>query len=530
MPTATKTLRHTFAGGWATDFGPTVDAAPGQDGSIALPFLVDAENVVFELDGGPHKIGGTSRVNASQMESGAGVSGCYDYWRQGATGLPARRRVVHVGTKVLADTDDGVFSQTLFTGLTSGAVPNYSTFDDILIIASDSLADVPKSWNQVTAQNLAGTPPRFSFSVSHKNKQWAAGNFAAPSTLYYSVTLDPENWVGAGSGSIDIDPNDGDMITGIASHKDELIVFKGPNKGAIHRITGSSSADFARKNYALGLGACWQNAIFRYGDELGFVSQYGTVHNLTATASFGDFIEVALSRPINKWITQHLNYARLRNIWAVNSPNEGRVYFSISVDAGTTNNATLCMDYRRLTEIGHVSWSYLPAYQLASLGLFVDSNGLRRVLGGSNTGYLRRLNVVARSIDEVTAISAKVTTPYVNYGLPIIMKTISQAAVGIAPMGTYSLTFGWTRDNSAQQTYTITQGGADVLGPSAVSPFTLGTSTLGGSQFVDRFMELEEGGEFRSIQYQVSQAGLNEDLELHSISASITPGAVSTEN
>jgi len=533
MASNTLTLRHTFAGGWASDFGPSVDVAPDASGAVRLPFLVDAENVVFELDGGPHKIGGTSHVNSSVMEAGAAVNGLYDYWRQGVAANPTRRRVVHVGTKVLADTDDGIFTTTLFSGLTSGAVPSYFTFDDLLIIASDSIVDTPKSWDQTTAQALAGTPPRFSFGCAHKNRAWAAGDFTNPSKLYYSTNVNPEDWIGVGSGSIDIDPNDGDMITGIASHKDELIVFKGPNKGSIHRITGSSptgSDGFARKNFCSGLGACWQNAIFRYGDELGFVSQFGTVHSLSATASFGDFFEVALSRPIHKWITQHLSYARLRNIWATNSPAEGRVYFSMSVDASTTNNITLAMDYRTIQQ-GGVRWSQIPAYAFASIGLFVDTSGLRRVLGGGNDGFMKRLNIPARSLDgSATAYTAKVTTPYLNYGQPIIKKTISIATVGIAPTGNYNVTFGWQRDDNAQQTATVTQGGGDVLGPSSVNPFTLGTSTLAGAQYVDRYMDLEEGGEFRSIQYQVLQGGMDEDMELHSISAGIKGGSISTEN
>lgn len=535
MPTRTLTVRHKFMGGFATDFGNSVDSAPDQAGFLFIPFLVEAENVIFGLDGGPQKIGGTTKVNSTEMESGVAVNGVYDYWRQGITGSAARRRVIHVGTKVLSDADDGSFATTLFTGLAAGAVPNYSTFDDRLIVASDNVLDVPKTWDQTTAANLGGTPPRFSFTAVHHNRVWAAGDFANPSRLYYSANVDPQDWVGAGSGTIDIDPDDGDMITGIASHRNILFVFKGPNKGAIHQITGSAptgSDAFARKTYSTGLGCSWQNAIFRYGDELGFVSQFGTVHNLSATASFGDFLETALSRPIHQWITQHLNYNRIRNIVAVNNPTEGRVYFTMTIDAATTNNVVLVMDYRRARETGQMAWSLIPGYVFASIGLFVDSNGLRRILGGGNDGFVKRLNVSARSLDDAssTAYTAKVTTPYLSYGDSMQMKTISQASVGIQPAGNYTLTFGWTRDDNIQQTQTVTQGGSDVMGPSTINPFTLGTSTLAGASFVDRYMELEEGGEGRSFQYQVTQGGLNENLDLHSISVSIKGSGLSTEN
>lgn len=537
MATKRTYIRHMFGGGWATDFGPATDAAPDASWKVLIPFLLDAENVFYELDGGPHKIGGTDRVNSTQITSGGSgsvITGIYDYWRQGTGGSPTRRRVLHADTRILADANDSVFSNELFTGLTDGAVPSYATFDDLLIIASDSTTDVPKSWDQTTAQSLAGTPPRFSFSTAHHNRLWAAGNYSAPSRLYYSVLTNPEDWTGSGSGSIDIDPDDGDMITGIASHKNDLFVFKGPYKGSIHRITGTSptgSDAFARSTFIRGLGAAWHNGIFPFKDDLGFVSQYGTVHSLAATAAFGDFNEAALSRPIHKWIKEHLNFNRLRNITAVNDVLNGRVLFAVSADANSTNNKILMMDYRDYPN-GPIKWALWPLTSsvMGSLGVFTDTDNTKKVFAGGNDGYLRKLDVVARSVDGSSAISAKVTTPYLNYGQPILMKTLSVASVGIAPKGNYSLTLGWSRDGSAQQTESITQGGGDVLGTASSNQFTLGTSTLAGGQFVDRYVELQEGGEFRAIQYQITQSGNNDDLEVHSISSAIAGGAWSTEN
>lgn len=527
----TQTLRHFFDGGWATDFGPTVDVSPDQSGKVHIPFLVDAENCLFELDGGPHKIGGASKVNSVAVASGAAVNGIYDYWRQGTAGSPARRRILHAGTVCMNDADNGTFVN-LFTGLTSGSVPSYSTFNDLLIIASDSSIDVPRSWDQTTAQNLAGTPPRFSFSCMHKNRQWAAGVQANPSRLYYSANVNPEDWVGVGSGSIDIDISDGDMITGLASHRNDLWVFKAPNKGSIHRITGSSPTGtdaFARTTFLRGLGAAWHNAIFPFGDDLGFVSQFGSVHSLSAVNSYGDFIEGSLSRPLNiGWIRGHLNYNRLRNIWAINDPLNSLVYFTAAWDASTTNNTVVIMDYRNAPE--KIRWSKIPAYAAASLGLFVDTNGIRRVLAGGNDGYVRRLNISDRSIDSATAISYKVTTPAMNYGAPQTMKTLERASVGIAPKGNFTGTFGWTRDNNAQQTQTFTQGGGDVLGPASSSQFTLGTSTLGGAQYIDRYFECEGGGEARAFQFQITDTANFQDIEVHSFSASIHVDADSTEN
>ena len=188
MTTRRIFVRHLFSGGWNTDSGPSVDVAPDREGIVRIPYLIDADNCIYETDGGPHKVGGTSRVNSSELESGAVIKGLFDYWRQGTGGAPTQKRIIHIGTKIKKDDADGTFTD-IFTGLESGSIPAYSTFDDLLIMSSDSTTDVPKSWDQTTAQNLAGSPPNFAFSATHKNRSWAAGNAALPSRLYFSAGL-----------------------------------------------------------------------------------------------------------------------------------------------------------------------------------------------------------------------------------------------------------------------------------------------------------------------------------------------------
>ena len=534
MTTADKFIQHGFGGGFATDFGPTTNSAPNQAGQIVIPFLVDAENVFFELDGGPHKIPGTEKINGAAFESGAQIRGVYDYWQTGTAGSPSQHRILHVSTVIKKDDGDGTFTD-LFTGLQDDALPDYTTFDDILIIGSDA-SDVPRSWDGTTAQNLAGTPPNFSVSVAHKNRAWAIGVNTNRSRLYYSVLLDPEDWIGSGSGSIDIDPDDGDSNTAIISHKDDLWVFKGPYKGSIHRITGSAptgSDAFARKPFISGVGAVAQRLVFRYRDDIGFVWSDGTVRSLSVTAEFGDMREASLSGQggINNYLRDNIVFSSLKKGQTANDDVRGVVLFGLPVGGSSEPNQVLAMDYR----FNPVRWSLLPAFGdnfgPTSMASVIDSanSDQRNVFLGGNDGFLRRSERSDRSIDGSTAISYKVTTPFLNYGVPHIMKSITDASLGLSPKNDGSLTFGWSRDNSTQQTTTVTQGGTDVLGTAAANQFTLGTSTLGGGQFVDRFMQ-ELSGEFRAIQYQVTNSVNSEDVEVHTIGSSIQGGGFSTEN
>lgn len=526
MSTKQLFLRHLFDGGWSTDFGPSSDVV-AQGNIVRLPFLLEAQNVIYELDGGPHKAPGTAKLNSVVMEAGADVTGLYDYWISGTGGASTQHRICHVGTTIKEDDADGTFVN-LFTGLESGKVPSYSTLNDIVIIASDSTVDVPKSWDGTTAQNLAGSPPNFAFSIVHKNRVWAAGDVANPSRLYYSAFVNPEDWTGLGSGTIDINPNDGDRITGLVTHKGDLWVFKGPYKGSIHRILGSAPTGtdpFAKRPFKQGIGCVGHSTIFGWRDDIGFMWSDGNIYSLAATAAYGDFKQASLSLPINRYLREHLTFNALNKVCAVDWPDLGIVLFSVPIDASTVPNQILMMDYR----FDPVRWAEWPAFSTTciSLALVVDSASSNRriVMAGGTDGFVRKYGQATRSIDGSASISFKVESPALSYGIPILEKTISGGSLGFQPKNASTVTFGWTRDNNAQQTQDVTQGGTAVL-----DSFVLGTDTLGGARFVDRFFELEEGGSFRTVSLEVSNNANNEDVEVHSISTVIDPGAWSWEN
>lgn len=521
-------LTHRFRGGWATDFGPTVYTSP-QQGIIQIPFLTDAKNVIYELNGGVRTMPGTIKVNSSTLGASNVVTGIYDYWRQGVSGSPIQKLVAHVDTRVVAcSLSDGIFSN-IGTGLTNGAIPSYSTFDDLLIIASDG--DVPKSWDQSTFQNLAGSPPNFTFSTSHANRQWAAGVAANPSRLYYSGSLDPEDWTGGTSGSIDIDPSDGDSIVGLASFRDELIVFKGPYKGSIHRISGTSPSTFARAVLMRGVTAAYQNSIFTLPSDIGFISPRGTVHSLVATQRFGDYEQSSVSFPINRELKNNYNQTYYKNWWAVEDQPNGMVYFAMTPAGQTRNTELLMMDYRFLgLGESYPRWAKWTAFGADSLAMVVDTGNKLRPFFGLNDGFVYKGEQGTRTHNN-SALSPVITTPFFSYSIDYMGKTLTAVGVELAPKNANSFTVSWTRDGQTQQSDTgFAQGGSDVLGTWASGQFTLGTSTLGGTRYLTRYREQEEGGEFRTIQYQITDTTNNSELEVHGLLANIEPGAMSTQD
>jgi len=530
MQQAATWVTHRFGGGWATDYGPTVYDAPNT-GVMLLPFLSKAQNVVFTLNGGIQTMPGTTAFNGATLGASSTVKGIYDYWRQGTTGSATQKVVAHVDSRIVAaDLSDGIFSN-IATGLVSGAVPAYATFDDLLILSSDASADVPKSWDQTTFQTLAGSPPNFSFSASHKNRMWGAGDMAHPSRLSYSVNLNPEDWAGLGSGSIDIDPSDGDAIVGIVSFGDDLWVFKGPNKGSIHRVTGASVTDFALVVFKRGITAAYHNSIFTLPNDLGFVSPHGTVHSLATTDRFGDYTQSALSFPINLSLRDSVSQGTYKNWWAINDLLSGRAIIAYTPSGQTRNTKLLMMDYRFQT-LGEPfpRWAQWTSFGADSLAMVVDTGNRPRPFIGLNDGVIYKGNAADR-MHKGNAVTPILTTPFLTYGADYQTKTLYVVGVELAPKNANPFTISWQRDGQTLQTETgVTQGGSDVLGPSTANVFTLNQSKLGGGRFMTRYTEAEEGGDFRSIQYSLTDPAIHSNFEPHGILAQLQSTGVSTEN
>ena len=528
MPKKTDSIwvTHLFDGGWATEFGPTFYGSPNNTGELRMPFLQTAQNVYFELDGGPHKVGGTTAFNATATGAADNITGLFDYWRMGTTYASTQKRLAFSNGTLYADNGAGAFT-SIKAGLASAGVPAFSVFDDICVFSTDTVGEVPQSYNQTTEADLAGSPPAFSFSCKHKNKLWGAGVATLPSRLYYSIDNDPENWTGVGSGSIDIDPDDGDRIVGLISHKDNLWIFKGPYKGSIHRISGSSptGADaFARITFIEGLTAVYHNAIFRFGDDVGFMSPWGTTHSLNATAQYGDFIQSFLSLPIDSYVRNEINLSRLKYAWAVNDPTRGRVLFSVPGAGQNNNNMILSMDYR--FGITPPRWSRWPAFSFGSLAMMRNASGVSIMHGGDYIGKVWLMDQSTRSHNSAS-ISMAVKTPALTYGNELITKTLEGVSLGIAPKNNNNITFGWQADSNTEQTVSVNQD----AGSGVLDTMELDTDTLGVNQFVPRFSPLgETGGDGRSFTYQITDNINSSDCEVHNIGVKITPTGESWEN
>ena len=103
----------------------------------------------------------------------------------------------------------------------------------------------------------------------------------------------------------------------------------------------------------------------------------------------------------------------------------------------------------------------------------------------------------------------------------------------LSPKGKDTVEFIWDRDSQYENSVSLDQGGGGVELGDASAPdaadFMLDQSELGGLTFTEVYADLEEGGDFRWIQYRFRQEINGDDLHLHAFSVGLQFDAFGTE-
>jgi hypothetical protein len=524
-----------LAGGWATDLGGRNLGQVGQ-GALQISHLTNAKNVFYEQDGWPHKIGGTQNITTSALESGTKIRGLHDFWKQQG-GTQAQRRIIHISSKVKADTGDGSFAD-IITGLSPNSVPNYESAENQCLITSDSSGEAPRIYDGTNVTPFKTGDPDLAFAAYHQNRMFGAGDSTNPSRLYYSDLLDITEWQGGESGFIDINPNDGDEITGLASFKNELWIFKGPNAGSIHRLQGSTPVlnlpdSFARREFARGVGCVAHASIFRFRDDLGFVWRDGSVRSLAGVDRFGDLEQGSLTSGIRTWLRDNVNRSALIRSRSAVDEERGYVLVTLPIDSSDETNAILMIDLR--FEQPRLAWWQFATVHANSIATVVDSEffGLAQPMMGGSDGNVKRLQYPDRSMELASAdpranseaYTAEVEFPFMDPAGFLNVKTHHSFGVSFQSEGTYNLDFEWRRDIETPQTDTIDMGGQPALGT-----FVLDTDYLDPDRPHHGFVTANEGGEFRASRIIVSQDDKDVDMRLYGAFLRVYPGPPSLEN
>jgi len=209
------------------------------------------------------------------------------------------------GTKLRIVQTNGTGHTDLTGGLT---LPNdkfwqWVTFGGLAIgVNKATSGDNPvKVSTAPTAAALGGSPPKGKYITTWNNRVWIA-SASTPNQLKASALGLPEDWTATGAAgaiTLDIEPNDGDLITGLFSTRETLYVFK---RKRIFAITASALPNTDPNNlrvdvYARNIGCASPYSIQEVVDDVLFLSDQG-IASLSLVATAEDFRTAFYSRNV----------------------------------------------------------------------------------------------------------------------------------------------------------------------------------------------------------------------------------------
>lgn len=255
------------------------------------------------------------------------------------------------------------------------------------------------------------------FITYHKTAVFYAKNtnlcFTAPNTYNDFAAAN-------GAGIINLP----DKITGMITFREQLIIFC--NK-SIHRIVGSSLADYQLQPIIEDMGCIASDTIQEVGGDIMFLSQDG-IRFLSATERIGDFGFAAVSRNIQKDLLNFVNAYDSFSSLVVREKGQYRIF---GYKASTNSEAT---EGFLATQFGNqdsnsLAWSKLKGFKVYSSDSTYENSEL--IYFANNNGYVYIMES-GKDFDGADITSA-FFTPYFSFSDPRYRKSIHKINLYIVP-------------------------------------------------------------------------------------------------
>lgn len=251
-----------------------------------------------------------------------------------------------------------------------------------------------------------------------------------PNTVYFSATNTNDDFAGIGSGSVVLT----DVITGIKAFRDSLYIFC---ENTIHRLDNiNDSATLQVVQITNNVGCLSGHSIQEIGGDLMFLAPDG-VRTVAATERIDDVELSSVSRQIQSIIT---NIARNKDTLIISSAvlrsrSQYRLFYSEAGGSVATSKGII----GTLTGKGF-EWSETIGIQAPAFASGYDGLGIERAYHGDTNGYIYSHDS-GDYFDPAgvqTNISAKYTTPFLDFGDAGTRKTLKYARVSMSPEGEVS--------------------------------------------------------------------------------------------
>lgn len=261
----------------------------------------------------------------------------------------------------------------------------------------------------------------------HDHHLVVAGADAAKDTIYYSHNFEPENFTGAGAGSIKLS----DQVIGLKSFRGDLIIFC---RNSLHKLINiNDSSNIAVVPITQNVGCLSSHSIQEIGGDLVFLSPDG-IRSVAGTSRIGDVELGSVSRQIQSIISTVANGINSFTITSavLRSKSQYRLFYSTA--SGSTASAKGIIG--TLTANGF-EWSETIGIQATGFASGFEATGIEKLYHGDNQGYVYNHNTGNTFIATGTAfdINAIYQTPNYDFGDIGTRKTLHYAKISITPEG-----------------------------------------------------------------------------------------------
>ena len=254
-----------------------------------------------------------------------------------------------------------------------------------------------------------------------------AGAGAASNTIYYSHTNDPDNFSGAGAGSIVLE----DQVVGLASFRSDLVIFC---KNSIFKLLNINDSNaITIQPVTKNVGCMDAQSIQEIAGDLLFLSPDG-LRTIAGTVRIGDVELGTVSRPIQPTIKSIA--ANIDNLDITSAVLRSKSQYRLFYNTDGTANAASKGVIATLTNEGF-QYSETEGIKATALTSDLDVDGIEQTWHGDSDGYIYNHDD-GISFDyggNPADIRASYQTPNLDFGDVGTKKTLRHVRLSMSPEG-----------------------------------------------------------------------------------------------
>ena len=282
--------------------------------------------------------------------------------------------------------------------------------------------------------------------IKYKDQLVIAGMDSAPTEIYYSDILNPDNFEGGNAGSIGFN----DRVTGLKMFRNALYVFC---INSIHKVTGLETGSPKNETVTTQMGCLHGGSIQEIGGDLVFLGPDG-LRTLSATQKIADVNLSVMSRPVQGALRAIINQIQFYSVNSVviRTKSQYRIFFQNTL---TPEDKPLAITFhigidpegRQLNQ-----FSTLEGFDITAIDSGYGDINKEVVLSGDSKGIIYYHDQGANQ--DGSEINFLFNTHFFDLGNSTIRKNVTKILQRLRPEGVtnynLSLLYDYEKPGAAQ--------------------------------------------------------------------------------